>query len=64
MNNKPSYFLVDFDDGTSRGVQMAAGITLAQAREYYIGLRFTDEDPETGAESVRIATMVNYMPIC
>jgi hypothetical protein len=32
-------------------VNLAAGITLQQATDYYLGQTFTDEDPETGKET-------------
>lgn len=43
-------------DGTSYITSMAAGVTLDEAREYFLG-SWTDEDPETGKETKR--TVVN-----
>ena len=42
----------------TRITDMAAGITLQQARDYFLHHTFTDENPETGQESRRVCIAV------
>lgn len=44
-------YRVYFDNGTSPLINLAAGITLQQATDYYLGKTFIDEAPETGKET-------------
>ena len=54
---------VYFDTGTSCLTDMAAGVTLQQATDYYLGQIFVDEDPETGTETRRTCIKVEaYKP--
>ena len=53
----PAY-IITYDDGTNQVVSMADGITLEEARAYYVGQSFVDEDPATGRETTRTAVAV------
>lgn len=44
-------YRVHRSDGTSYVTNMAAAVTLADARAYFLGKTFTDECPETGRET-------------
>ena len=44
-------YRVHYSNGTSRLTDMAAGVTLTDATDYYLGKTFVDEDPETGRET-------------
>jgi len=51
-------FRVHLDDGTSYVTSMAHGVTLADARAYFVGSVQTEENEETGAETRRIVSSV------
>jgi hypothetical protein len=51
-------FRVHLDDGTSYVTSMAHGVTLADARAYFVGSVQTEENEETGAEIRRIVSSV------
>jgi hypothetical protein len=52
-------FRVHLDDGTSYVTSMAHGVTLADARDYFVGTAQTEENEETGAETRRIVLSVD-----
>jgi hypothetical protein len=52
MTNNVEYppltaYLVIYSDGERRPTAMAAGITLEQARDYFVGKKFTNRDEVT-----------------
>jgi hypothetical protein len=51
-------FRVHLDDGTSYVTSMAHGVTLTDARAYFVGSVQTEENEETGAETFRIVSSV------
>lgn len=51
-------YRVTYDDGSSYCTAMAAGVTLTDARNYFMGKTFVDECPETGRETRRVVTQV------
>lgn len=51
-------FRVHLDDGTSYVTSMARGVTLADARDYFVGSVQTEENEETGKEIRRIVSSV------
>lgn len=51
-------FRVHLDDGTSYVTSMAPGVTLADARDYFVGSVQTEENEETGKETRRIVSSV------
>lgn len=51
-------FRVHLDDGTSYVTSMAHGVTLADARAYFVGSVQTEENEETGKETRRIVSSV------
>jgi hypothetical protein len=51
-------FRVHLDDGTSYVTSMAQGVTLADARAYFVGSVQTEENYETGKETRRIVSGV------
>lgn len=52
MNSLPAY-RVTLDDGTSYVTSMADGVTLADARDYFLGQVQVEECFETGRETRR-----------
>jgi hypothetical protein len=54
-------FRVHLDDGTSYVTSMAHGVTLADARAYFVGSVQTEENEETGAETRRIVLSVETL---
>ena len=53
----PAY-RVCLDDGTDYVTSMAAHVTLQMARDYFVGQLFTQEDFETGHETMRTVLRV------
>ena len=51
-------FRVHLNDGTSYVTSMARGVTLVDARDYFVGSVQTEENFETGAEIRRIVSRV------
>ena len=54
-------FRVHLNDGTSYVTSMAHGVTLADARDYFVGSVQTEENEETGAEIRRIVLSVETL---
>ncbi|CAB4171818.1 hypothetical protein UFOVP930_22 [uncultured Caudovirales phage] len=54
-------FRVHLDDGTSYVTSMAHGVTLDDARAYFVGSVQTEENFETGAEIRRIVSRVESL---
>lgn len=44
-------YRIHYNNGTSRLTDMASGVTLQEATDYFLGQTFTEEDPETGKET-------------
>ena len=51
-------YRVYYNDGSKRIVDMAPHVTLKDAIEYFVDETFTDENPETGAETRRTCIKV------
>ena len=47
-------YRIHLDDGTSYCTNMAAGVTLAEARTYYLGARFEQPDEKTMRRVIRV----------
>lgn len=58
MNELPA-FKITYHDGSDYVTSMARGVTLEDARDYFLGQTFvTDEDENTGKETKRRAVKV------
>jgi hypothetical protein len=58
--SKLTAYKITYDDGSTSSTNMAAGVTLDDAKKYFIGKTFTDEDHK-GKETKRKAVKVELI---